>query len=355
MIKRVRLKNFKSFDDVTVELRKINVFTGPNGAGKSNLVDAFVFLKEFLRPGSFPPYPFIRWGGYSNLVFMKDENANVELEIEAEDYSYRLVVNGKDGLRVLEESLKYKETEVKRKYNEVEIEGKILNLDPSMSVFHSVQRLGPMVLSNIPLPLHLTDFMSKFGNDIAVLRLEHTALLRPVPFNFPNVLGVDGFGLPKVLSSQPPKPVLDFLSEFNLSLKVDVSPEGNFVLNLVERVNGGTLVLHPSSIPSGVVKMLAILTAIYVLRPSILLIDEVENSLHLNFLERLVDIFDYSEPQVVLTTHSPAVIDLVDPADVVTIHKEGGRSVLQRVKDTTKLKEWLREKGLLLSEYLYYS
>ena len=55
MIRQIRVKNFKSFDDLTVTLNKVNVLVGPNGSGKSNFVDLFLFLKGFVKPQSFPP------------------------------------------------------------------------------------------------------------------------------------------------------------------------------------------------------------------------------------------------------------------------------------------------------------
>ena len=40
MLKRLRIKNFKSFRDVDVELPRLAVFFGPNAVGKSNLIEA---------------------------------------------------------------------------------------------------------------------------------------------------------------------------------------------------------------------------------------------------------------------------------------------------------------------------
>ena len=358
MIKWVRVKNFKSFDDLRVDLHKVNVVVGPNGAGKSNFVDVFLFLKELVRPSSLPPYPFLYWGGYRNLVFMNDDGLNVEIEVQGDDYYYRTVVNGKGGLKVLEEELEFQGVKIFRKYDEVYIGDRRSNIDPSLSVFSTVQRMGPVTVSSIPIPHpappQLLDFLAKFGSDIIVLRIDPYIALSPVPFNFPHGIKVDGFGLPKLLLDLP-KPVQDFLSELNMGVKVDISPEGNFLMYMTERVGNREVVLHPSSIPSGVVKMLAIMTVIYKLRPSLLVIDEVENSLHLNFLERLTDIFEYSEPQVIATTHSPLVIDLVKAEDVIVAEKENGRSVMKRFDDPERLKKELSEKGLLLSEHLLYS
>ena len=40
-IDKLTIKGFKSLQDVTLELGKLNVLIGPNGAGKSNLVIVF--------------------------------------------------------------------------------------------------------------------------------------------------------------------------------------------------------------------------------------------------------------------------------------------------------------------------
>ncbi len=70
------------------------------------------------------------------------------------------------------------------------------------------------------------------------------------------------------------------------------------------------LELPPSNIADGAIKLLSILTAIE-LKPSILLIDEIENSMHARMLEYVVDELDSLDIPVVVATHSPVVVDLV--------------------------------------------
>jgi predicted ATPase len=48
MIHRVRVKNFRSIRDVTVELSPVTVLVGRSGAGKSNFVDSIRFLRDLL-------------------------------------------------------------------------------------------------------------------------------------------------------------------------------------------------------------------------------------------------------------------------------------------------------------------
>jgi predicted ATPase len=48
MIHRVRIQNFKSLRDVTVELSPVTVLIGRSGTGKSNFVQALRFLRDYL-------------------------------------------------------------------------------------------------------------------------------------------------------------------------------------------------------------------------------------------------------------------------------------------------------------------
>ncbi len=46
MLKRIRIKGYKSLNDVEVELPRLAVLMGPNAAGKSNLLDALLLLSK---------------------------------------------------------------------------------------------------------------------------------------------------------------------------------------------------------------------------------------------------------------------------------------------------------------------
>ncbi|WP_292320047.1 AAA family ATPase [Caldisphaera sp.] len=365
MLKKIRIKNFKSLKDLELNLGKINVIVGPNGAGKSNLVDAFILLKELVKPSSYPLYPFRRWGGYNNAVYMNDERLNIELKLEADDYYYGISVNGSNGLQVLEEELNYGNHKLVKKGGDISVDDKQGKMNPSMSIFHLFVSPWPgfsftLFASPVQIPQDLiSNFLIKFGNDIAVLRINPQAALSPVPTNYPNVLREDGFGLANIILpylSNLPKQITEMLEELNLKLRIEATPEGNLVLNMMENINNREIFLHSSAIPWGVVKMLTIISTIEILKPSLVIIDEIENSLHLNFIERLIDELKYSQTtQAIVTTHSPMVIDLVEPSDVVMLHKKSGESVAERFENSEQIKNKLAEEGLTLSEHIFYS
>lgn len=50
-IKRIRATNFKSFDELDVDLARLNVLIGPNASGKSNFVEIFEFLRDIAKSG----------------------------------------------------------------------------------------------------------------------------------------------------------------------------------------------------------------------------------------------------------------------------------------------------------------
>ncbi|MCK4613854.1 MAG: AAA family ATPase [Thermoplasmata archaeon] len=50
-IKKIKIRNFRSFRDVEVELRDFNVVIGANASGKSNFVQIFKFLRDIAQSG----------------------------------------------------------------------------------------------------------------------------------------------------------------------------------------------------------------------------------------------------------------------------------------------------------------
>jgi predicted ATPase len=51
LIRKIKVKNFKSFKDLEVELGKFNVLIGPNASGKSNFIQIFKFLRDIRKYG----------------------------------------------------------------------------------------------------------------------------------------------------------------------------------------------------------------------------------------------------------------------------------------------------------------
>jgi predicted ATPase len=50
-IKKITLKNFKSFKELSINLNNFNVLIGANNSGKSNFIQVFRFIKDLVKYG----------------------------------------------------------------------------------------------------------------------------------------------------------------------------------------------------------------------------------------------------------------------------------------------------------------
>ena len=66
LLKRLHLKGYKSFREINIELRPINILIGANGAGKSNFISLFKMLRHMML-GELQLY-VERQGGASALL-----------------------------------------------------------------------------------------------------------------------------------------------------------------------------------------------------------------------------------------------------------------------------------------------
>lgn len=80
---RLRLKNWKNFQDVDIEVRDRMFLVGANAAGKSNLLDVFRFLKDLASPGGGFGEAVARRGGVSAIRCLAARRyPDVEIEVE---------------------------------------------------------------------------------------------------------------------------------------------------------------------------------------------------------------------------------------------------------------------------------
>lgn len=100
-------------------------------------------------------------------------------------------------------------------------------------------------------------------------------------------------------------------------------------------------------------KVLSTLAAVE-LSPSLLAVDEIENSLHKESLEYILDELKECESTVIVTTHSPLVVDIVKLEDLLIVEKTGEGTVLNRVRGPEKVRRKLAELKITQSESWLY-
>ena len=110
--------------------------------------------------------------------------------------------------------------------------------------------------------------------------------------------------------------------------------------------------LPPPNMPDGLIKVLAIGAAMG-LEPSLLLVDEVENSLHASLLEVLFDELNTLPVPVLAATHSPIPVDLAGPERTLIARLGPEGATVERVGDPRRLRDELAELGIAFSDYIY--
>jgi predicted ATPase len=112
--------------------------------------------------------------------------------------------------------------------------------------------------------------------------------------------------------------------------------------------------LRPHNVSDGTLRALAIASALYG-GSSLVVLEEPENCVHPHLLEALMSLARDSPPQVILTTHSPYLLDHARPEEVYVVEKEGLETKVGRLSAMKELKAVRRflEEGGTLGEAWY--
>jgi predicted ATPase len=210
------------------------------------------------------------------------------------------------------------------------------------------------------LPLYkisVDTILSTLNKLLILYPLNIRSMKNPQPFRREEILKEDGSNLASVYHTiylkkgKIPEEIYNPLSM--VFPKIDVRPhltdDGRVMIKFFE----DGLELLPPNTSDGFYKILTVLIAIY-LKPPLLIIDEIENSLHPSTLELILDTIGIGDTQAIITTHSPVVVDMTELSNIILVEKEHGESKFKRIKDPEKIKDFLIEKGITFSEGWIY-
>ena len=251
---------------------------------------------------------------------------------------------------------------------------------PTKSIFNVIKREFESIIVNLPfyeLPPKLFPSLESFPSlkreekllqdilcniyklifETVILKLNSKEIKRPSPARKEETLFEDGSNLNTVLynlflrQNRIPESIISAFSYLfpNIEIKFSLTDDQRVYVRVFE--NG--LELPPPCIADGLYKILAILTALE-LKPSILIIDELENSVHPRALEYIFDEFKNSESIVIITTHSPVIVDMTDLKDLILVEKVMGETHFKRLKRPEDVKKRLKKAGITYSEGWLY-
>lgn len=354
MIESFHVQNYKALRDVRVDLTPIHVLIGPNDSGKTSIVEALTALCRMVRLPLDQAF-LGRWQG-RELVWTGSSDRVVSFEVVVSEegkprlehrISCQFPETGRNVTRI-EESL----TIQGRRDQPVRLNGgspthSALVIDPSLRDPH----LGMMydtlsglqsyrwVPPNLALPVAY-DFQTQFGmessgfglamylNDILAYDHEkYGELERRFRVIFPSVSRIR-------LRREPGLRAAPETSSMSSGLGI-----------YFEQAEGGNLLPAPQA-SDGLLLVLAYLAILHSPQPPrLLLVEEPENGIHprrladiLRVLKELVQ--EQNRTQVLLTTHSPYVVDLFRPEQVTLCLKgSDGAVTTHRLSESKSVRE----------------
>lgn len=347
-LKSIHIEGLLSFRDTEIDLGDVNVLIGANGSGKSNLITCLEML-AFLGTGGFAGY-VARRGGASALLHggpKRTEQGRIGIVFE-EDSSTRsygvALVPGPMGTLVVDHE--YLGSSTLDRADKVQSIGgggpesrlpeRVEGGNTLAEVLHSsLQRIHVYHLADtswdarIRHPGYVEDNrqLRRDGGNLA-------AYLLRIQRQSPNVYR-------RIVRTI--RLVAPFFGDFVLHERQQ--QERDVVINWRHR--NSDLLLGPHQLSDGLLRAMVLTTLL--LQPSgdlpgILVIDEPELGLHPAALGVLVGLARAvsSRCQVLLATQSPALLDLVEPEEVLVAERRNEASALRRL-DKEELAAWLED------------
>jgi predicted ATPase len=392
VITRLAVKNYKALRDVSVSLGDFHVLVGPNGSGKSTLLDVFSFLRDCLdldlreavrhRGSSLDELTFGGRGG--PIEFQVEFNLEHGLPLRSGfRVSYDLAVQSDPtlGVRVVRESLIAWPTSMAvqdyaqrtGRYKLLSKEGQggrdqfLVEAGGSSSAgsiaVYDVFEFGLDNLALAKLPPDQKRYPTAcavralLAKQVGLLNFVPAAMARPCPSLEPDEFLPDGHNLARVAGRllnpknnghdfDPLKAKAEWLYHLNLALP-DLSditwaqrPDDRAEYLRLHYRDG--LTVASWALSEGTLRMLGLmLLAFLPPKPGIHLVEEPENAVHPHALELIVgSLRSVPQAQVLLTTHSPLVVDLVGKEPLLIFHKQDGAVRIQTADQHAALQSW---------------
>lgn len=393
-ITELRLGDFKSFSDVTVPLEPLTVLIGRNGSGKSNALDALEVLSRLARgeevrdalEGNRRDAEAVRGGPEGCAPHGLDSfRIGVTVETEASrKITLDVTVAVRPQVQVIGEQLCAHVTGGQWRTLVLTESPQPDRADLDAVVWNGSRGRNPHVtfrsshLLSAQLPLRLP---GKTAGERELLRIAESALaaiggvfhLDPVPHLMRQYVGEQDVVLRRTaenLSAAVARIKHDDKDKFNRLVEVVAAlPEyevrtldigrggfGDVMLAMKERKGRSSVTVPARQMSDGMLRMLAIATALLTgggglavdtsatarTRALMLVIEELENGLHPSQADQLLRLVKEAsndqDSQVVLTTHSPALLNALDGRDhrgiiVIEHERTSGRSSARRLVD----------------------
>lgn len=374
-IDRIIVKNYKSLKELKLDLNPFMVFIGPNNAGKSNIFDCFQFLLDFTKNREDTAAK--KRGGFEQIVFNGDSTKTISIELQGSvnvkkkrHYRYFIELEGdrwggcynkREFFSLISACAKDRKGDEKKLLEfPVEQRTAIARDDTgkktgSIGAGRNISYLSQFSdQEHYPILGHFLNQVQNwaFFNLLPPLMRESLPVrkelrLQPLGENLPVVLHVLQTEYPKRFKEIEDilKTALPELEELTTGLTAHEA--GQTYIRIKEK--GLTTSIPAWGMSDGALRLLGCLATLYLpIPPSLVCFEEPENYVHPRLLKLIVDLLKNASErtQVLVATHSPYLVDFLEPKDLFIVEKKNGETKIKKAEDKKGIKEALKTLGL---------
>lgn len=372
MIHRIRIQNFKSLRDVTVDLGPVTVLIGRSGSGKTNFAEALKFVRS-IASGELGANPLQSRLRSLNCATSQSNEIGCEVHftipgLESE-FRYSFAIMSPEGHLTFErlysnDVVVFSQSRTKSQNN---IQGALKwDVAPSMV---SPPEPGKPAINRLPgiedvalaystlstgigvyaFPFHVMTSFAETSKEVQSNGLDDAGK------NYLRVMREVAQSLHQI---QNRKGILASLRTLNASIaSVDLdSLQNPRAATVGHFIGGSTLVIDLASESDGFRRFYAHLLALYQTPPKqTLVFEEPENGIFPGALSLLADEFkaapDAGRGQVIITTHSPQLLDHFDADQIRVVELENLETKIGQLADGQReaLEQQLLSPGELLT------
>lgn len=360
MIQRLTVSNYRSLgEDVSVDFGRLTVLVGPNGSGKSNVVDALRFVSDAMSTGL--SGAFVKRGGVGRRISTGHPwQTSIQLDLRLEggleaSYFFRLSGDRPDDYTVDLEEARIQGGNETFTYRVAR--GKWLSGPPDVNPVLNEKNLALPILGGDVRFQPLAEALQQ----IAIYTIFPETLRAPQKHSQLRPMDSHGSNWASILKDQPLetwKPELvSALHKLTGDIEdIKVAQAGSYLfVEFLHRWPEKEMrwPLDASQESDGTLRVAGIITALLQEPPvPVIGIEEPELTVHPGAIPLLFDFLNQASrrSQILVTTHSPELLDLIDVDDVrVVLRGPEGTSV---ARVSAEQREAVRNRLLSLGDIL---
>lgn len=374
MLKEISIKNFLSFNEKVefnmiadkrtsklafnilpneYNILKSAVIYGPNNTGKTSFINGIEFLKDILLNTQINNYKNHNIFTNSNIIEIK-----VVFIYNNNEYQYYLKYDDQTKEYIYEE---FKENN-KKIYEKDPINNQYYCIDKNIQKLLPLLSKNNILIYNIdvekfPELIIVKKSLLNFANNILIFKMNQTNLNKTIEF-----LKQDNKYKNKIINFIIKSDLFlenyEYDEDIQISKSINITPKQLDLLKLKSTYKGMKVpsILFDSD---GTLKMVAlssyIIDAIY--NGKILLIDEIDGSLHFKLVREIINMFNNelnTKAQLIATTHDISLLDckkIFRKEQIWFTSKDDKKTYLYPLSKFTYQKDKIRENTDLIDKY----